>query len=254
MSIYPYLIVKKQEVDIVLKLTSLIRSDNRGCNPLSLEDRRQREELRSQLQELRPSSNFLNLSAEEHRHRQMIKEKSNFKCSRCSVDLRETTIRNQLIVEDELLCRKCHSSKIASYDRKPLNAKQIIQAIESSDDLEMASKKLDITRSSLFHKRMKMGLVRKFCSYCQKEFTPNASLLNYCSDECAEKGKIEKLKLRQEQYLKDGRKSKNDKKYRQGVRRAGILLKKKEWQEKNKERLREYRKEYYLKRKALKQK
>lgn len=151
-----------------------------------------------------------------------------------------------------LLCRSCHGKIHGTVDKRPVNIEDLINAISSSETLRDAAQKLRMDRGVLYKKRKKYGLFNKPCSYCQKEFAPTTSLLRYCSEECAEKGKQEKLAIRQEHYRNDGRKSENDKHYRERHREE-VLRKKSEWQEKNKDRLREYRKEYYLKRKALRQ-
>lgn len=156
-AIYPYSIVKKKEIELGLKAIELIRSNNLGCEPLMPFEQEERMQVRQEMQDLRPQKTFRNLRSEEYLWREEIKKQSNFRCSSCNQDLKDVSPVYQVIRDDKLICRKCNALRNIK-EIKPLTKEQIESAIGTTENLEEASKKLGLVRSSLYKKRKKLGL------------------------------------------------------------------------------------------------
>lgn len=90
------------------------------------------------------------------------------KCDMCGVVKKPKDIvahhitgNNQEHEQQQLLCRKCHKRlHLMQYHpgRKNISKEQIVDAINSSKDLEEASSKLGIARCTLYQKRKEFGL------------------------------------------------------------------------------------------------
>ena len=162
--IQPEVIVKKEDVRLGLEIVKLINSDNSGCNPLSNEAFDKRMKLRSELMLRRhPNKRGENLMSKERLYRDSIKEQFDYKCSDCDTDLKDEGRFSQIIVDGKLICRTCHGKK-NTQEKKVRSEEEIIEAIETSSNLDEAAKKLNLGRSALFKKRKKLGLDMKCMS------------------------------------------------------------------------------------------
>jgi hypothetical protein len=154
----PICVCKKQEIELGLEAAKLVRTNNNGCCPLTSEEHAQRLSIRARMQELRPKKNFCNLSAQEFLYRQKIKEDANWLCNKCGKDLQDTRVRDQVVSEDKLWCRACAANRTNHKPLKPISKEQIVEALETYNNLEEVCKFLDIGRSALFKKRKEYGL------------------------------------------------------------------------------------------------
>ena len=156
--VLPYSIVKKEEIEIGIKVAETVHDFHSGCVPLTSEERSVRESLRAEMQNLRPKKNFVNLQSLEYRYRQDVKEQAGYKCNACQKDLTSVRIRDQIISQDKLWCRNCFVRTYNTKEYIPLTREQIQEAFDSSNNLEEACKKLKIGRASLYQKRKKLGM------------------------------------------------------------------------------------------------
>ncbi len=158
-AIYPFSIVKKKEIEIGLKALSLIRKENifDGCHPLSEKEMEERMYLRMELKKHHPNRRSWNVLSKEMEERKATKELYGYKCSECNMDLENIPIQHQVISNGKLICRKCHAQKsIARF--KLVTKEEIEEALNTSDSIKEAAQKLGLARSSLGIKRKKFGL------------------------------------------------------------------------------------------------
>jgi hypothetical protein len=169
-AIFPYLVVKRDEVEIALKAVELIKDHHRGCDPLSYNELKERHKLRDKLQTLRPKKTFVTLESLNQIYRNRIKQEFVMKCNVCGKDLSTVRIRDQVISQDKLWCRACVAS-FYKKDRKPISKQQMENAIASSDNMWEVCDKLGIGRSALYQKRKKYGLEIQFNKKDRKPIT-----------------------------------------------------------------------------------
>lgn len=159
--IFPYSIVKKDDIRLGLEVNSLIRTENKGCNPLSSEEYNKRMKLRAELLLKRsPKKRGVNLQSHERIYRDSIKEQFDYKCSNCGINLKDKSFFWQIVSDGKLFCRTCNKRRY-SFVLKPISKETIIEAIKTTSSLDEAAKKLDIARSSLLKKRKIFGLEMK---------------------------------------------------------------------------------------------
>jgi hypothetical protein len=151
-------VCKKQEIELGLEAARLVRTDNKGCCPLTADEYAQRLSIRARMQELRPKKNFCNLSAQEYLYRQKIKEDANWLCNKCGKDLKETRVRDQIVSEGKLWCRGCAANRTNHKPLKPISKEQIEKALKTYNTLPEVCEALKIGRSALFKKRKEYGL------------------------------------------------------------------------------------------------
>lgn len=156
-SVLPFLIVKKKDAEIGLKASSLIRNNNLGCTPLSYDEMNGRMLLREQLKSCHPNRHEFSLYGKEVKIRTAIKEMYDYKCSSCGDDLRSESVKNHIISEGKLICRKCNARKSIA-EIKPLTREQIEEALKTSNSVREAASKLGIAKSCLTEKRKLLGL------------------------------------------------------------------------------------------------
>jgi hypothetical protein len=158
--ILPYTVVKTEEIQIGIQAAILIREDNKGSRSLSVEKTNRRQELRQELQNIRPTTKFCNRIASETRKRNRIKKLFEYTCSVCLKDLSGEDAFNQIITkENKLVCRKCNPRSMTPNNLKPITKEEIIKAIESTKNLFAACKSLGICRATLYDKRKKFDLI-----------------------------------------------------------------------------------------------
>lgn len=158
-AILPYSVVKHDEIKLGIKAARLISTTNSGCNPLSASEWEQRYQIREEMQKLRPSRRMVNLGSIRKRHRDSVKESCGFKCQMCLKDMKDTAISDQVITKDDLLiCRSCNVTRF-DQTKKVVTNDEIVNALEGRS-VEEAAKMLGMTRSSLYKKRMNLGMVR----------------------------------------------------------------------------------------------
>jgi hypothetical protein len=158
-AIYPYIIVKKEEVELGLKAIGIIRSENSGCNPLTLCEFNERMEMRKEMQRIRPSKNFGHLLSDKKRKRDAIKKECDYKCQLCGVDLKEVSIKHQIIADGKLICRACNMSRF-DWTQRQISKEEVVNACNGRS-IYGAAKFLGVARSTLYHKRMEYGLEKK---------------------------------------------------------------------------------------------
>jgi transposase-like protein len=158
-SIYPYSIIKKEDIRLGIKLAKL-NSTGRGQNgyeEIPFEELQGRMELRDALRKRKKDTIAYGSITKIKRHRQKIKEDCGFKCQVCKKDLKDTSNFDQIISDDKLFCRKCNGARY-KHEVKPIAKEQIEQALRETNSLFDACKVLGINRSSLYKKRKKLGL------------------------------------------------------------------------------------------------
>lgn len=157
--IYPYSIIKKNEIELCLEVARMMKSNNKGYNPMTSEEINNRINLRNRLQQLRPNSNFkTGLSSSIILRDKIIKE-HNGQCCICDVIVKNKL--DTIIKKDEkLYCRSCHISLSRPGDKnlKVVTKEQIEEAIKNTKSVELAAKSLGISRCILYEKRKKFGL------------------------------------------------------------------------------------------------
>jgi len=158
-AILPYSIVKTDEITLGIKCAMLINSQNKGCNPHSESDWAERYKIRAEMQKLRPSRRMVNLQSARKKHRDSVKEKCKFECQLCGKSLRDLPISDHVITKDDLLiCRACNFTRF-DQSKKIITKEAIVNAMEGRS-VEEAAKILGLVRSSLYKKRMRLGMVK----------------------------------------------------------------------------------------------
>lgn len=160
-SIYPFLIVKKDEVSVVIELIGSLTKKNNGCHPLSAEEKDRRLTLRRKLQEIRPDGLFVDSPPMKTIKREEIKKAQENKCFDCGMDLTGQQFNAIINKDQKLRCRVC-SAKLFGPNKnpaKPVTKEQIEEAIKSSSNMDIAAKTLGLCRATLYHKRKQFGLV-----------------------------------------------------------------------------------------------
>lgn len=158
-AIYPYSIIKKNEIEIGIRALGLVRERNifDGCTPLTDSELDERLGLRIEMQNLRPNKKFKNLTSEEKQYRDRIKILFGFRCSKCNADLKNLSPIYQIIRDDKLICRKCNALMNIK-EIKPLTREQIEDALNKTGNLNDACKILGVNRASLYCKRKHLGM------------------------------------------------------------------------------------------------
>ena len=138
--------------------------------------------------------------------RKELLDTNGFVCSQCGKEAKSfyivahhSTFDPTDHSQQELLCRSCHA-KIHSRDRKHIPEELMSSTIHTSNSLDDAAKKLNLSRSTLYKKRIKSGLIWEICQICGGKFKPKPQLRQYCSIQCAEIGKTIKRKKREIKY------------------------------------------------------
>lgn len=164
-SIYPFLIIKKSEVEIIFDLLKTIKRKNKGCHPLEKEEYDRRLKLRRKLQILRPKILFVDRPSSKNILRNSIKNAQENKCFDCSIDLSGIIFGSIINKDNKLRCRNC-SCKLFGPNKKPkklVTEEQIEEAIKNSSNMDIAAKTLGLCRATLYQKRKKLGLVNSDC-------------------------------------------------------------------------------------------
>lgn len=159
-SIYPYLIIKEKEVKIILNLLPLIKRENKGCHPLTQEEKSVRLEARRTLQRERPNANFQDRPSARMVYREKIKTKCDNKCVDCKMDLTGNDFYAVIHNDNNLYCRRCHA-KLWAKTRpplKPFSKQEIEKVIGNSKSIKEAAKILGMSRCTLYHKRKLFGM------------------------------------------------------------------------------------------------
>jgi len=157
--ILPYSIVKTDEIKLGIKAAMLINSQNKGCNPHSESEWAERYKIRAEMQKLRPSRRMVNLQSVRKKHRDSVKEKCKFKCQLCGKSMKDLPISGYIITKDDLLiCRACNFTRF-DQSKKIITKEEIVNAMDGRS-VEEAAKMLGLVRSSLYKKRMKLGMVK----------------------------------------------------------------------------------------------
>lgn len=199
-SIHPHTIVKREDISLGLEVISMLRQDNKGCNPLPEKEFAQRMELRNKLLSKRPRKHLITLASMDTIYRNSIKEKYAYECSECGYDLKEKSPFNVIVSDDRLFCRKCNQNRHAR-EFKVIPKEDIVKAVQDTKNLDDAAKMLGLSRQGLLRKRRKYGLLEYLCQVCHKPYQPSPrSSHRYCSDECGDIGKQYLLEQRQTAY------------------------------------------------------
>jgi len=162
---------KKQEIELGLEATHLVRENNDGCNPLSSGEYAQRLSIRARMQALRPKKTFCSLSSQEYLYRQKVKEDANWLCNKCGMDLKDIRIRDQIVSEEKLWCRACAANRTNHKPLKPITKERIEEVLNTYNSLDEACKVLNIGRSALFKKRKEFGLPQRIALRGKKRGT-----------------------------------------------------------------------------------
>jgi len=176
-------------------------------------------------------------------------------CSHCGLEKEEKDITLHHLVNKDihdfqiLLCRSCHAKVhglgVTGYSEE--EKEELIQTLSSSATLEEVASKLNLSKSGLRYRRRKYGLFSRPCKICSKSFIPNRILLHFCSTICAALGF---KKERHDYYQRKLLENPNFLKERYARNKEKDLQRTKKYAEDHKEELREYRKQYYLKKKV----
>ena len=156
-AILPFSVVKKKEIELGLEAVQRIQPIC-GCHPLDAEEIAIRQSIRARMQALRPKKTFQNMQSEECRIRQSIKEGADWLCNLCGKDLKEVRIRDQVVSQGKLWCRRCAASRTNHRPLKPISKERIEEVLSRCNSLDEACAILDIGRSALFKKRKEYGL------------------------------------------------------------------------------------------------
>ena len=160
-AIYPFLIVKKEEVEIILELLTFIKRKNTGCHPLSNEESEKRLHLRKKLQSIRPKKLFADKPPLKTIRRNEIKLSQNHKCFDCGIDLSDAKFNAIINKDNKLRCRNCSAYNFGpnKIPAKPVTKEQIEEAIKNSSNMDLVAKALGLCRATLYHKRKQLGLM-----------------------------------------------------------------------------------------------
>lgn len=155
-AVFPYSIIKREEIDIALKVASMIRKQNKGCHPLPIEEKSQRLAYRRQLQKIKCTKRFEDRPSSGIIYRENIKKNYDYKCCICGMDLRGKDFYSIIEKNEKLYCRKCHTRVAVRSPKKPISKEQIEKALKLG--VKKAAKALGASRATLYQKRKKFGL------------------------------------------------------------------------------------------------
>lgn len=189
----PLSIIKRGEIEIGIQFARLIRTDNKGCNPMTELEVERRNELYEKMAAIKGTKITKGLTESISDYRKKIKEKFNYHCALCGKDLRNSSVIYQIVSDDMLICRPCNGKR---YNRelKPLTREQIEKAIFESKTLDEAAEMLNIGRSALLKKRHKLGMIEFPCGVCGEMFKPTQKRKKYCSDNCYNKRRLKQYR------------------------------------------------------------
>jgi len=159
-ALLPHLIIKKEEVEIVLLVAKRVKLRNKGYNPLSSEEKQMRLNCRRKLQGVRPQETFEDRPSAEVIRREAIKTAFDYRCCECNKDLKNNPYDSIISKDNKLRCRGCNMKlyKVHNTKIRPIPKEELEKVIAETNSFNEAAEKLGVARCTLYAKRKMYNL------------------------------------------------------------------------------------------------